>query len=81
MIGYEEISEVEVSDSPTARDMFFRSANVSADDLLKVGSEVVAMRLEGIPEGAMVTAEDIKLSMLSMLLLGFELGWRLREEA
>jgi hypothetical protein len=79
MIGYEEIADVEVSDTAMARDIFFRSIDVSADDLLKVGQEIVDMRLRGIPEGAMITAEDIKLSMLSMLLLGFEYGWRLHE--
>ena len=80
MIGYEEIADLEISHTATARDMFFRSADVSVDDLIKVGQEVVAMRLDGIPEGAMLTADDITRAMLSMLLLGFEYGWRLKDE-
>lgn len=79
MIGYEEFASVELSGTSEAREQFFLDNDISADDLLKMGHEVVALRLSGIPEGAMLTSQDIELAMLSMLLLGYELGWSLRD--
>ena len=80
MIGYEEFASVELSGTAEAREQFFLDNDVCADDLLKMGREVVGLRLSGIPEGATLTALDIELAMLSMLLLGYELGWKLRDQ-
>lgn len=80
MIGYEEFASVELSGTSEAREQFFLDNDICADDLLKMGREVVGIKLQGIPEGAMLTAQDLELSMLSMLLLGFEVAWRLRED-
>ncbi len=80
MIGYEEFSTVELSGTSAAREQFFLDNDICADDLLKMGREVCRQRLAGIPEGAMLTAQDIELFGLSMLLLGFEMAWTLRDE-
>lgn len=81
MIGYEEFASVELSGTSEAREQFFLDNDICADDLLKMGREVVALRLQGIPEGATLTALDIELAMLSMLLLGYEIAWKLRGES
>ena len=81
MIGYEELTGIEVAVDAGARERFFADNDVCVDDLLKMGHEMVMMRFKGIPEGAMLSARDIELAMLSMLLYGFEVAWRIRDAA
>ncbi len=80
MIGYEELVDLEVSGTPEQRDAFFADIGVNVDDLLKMGHEMTMLRLQGIPEGATLTAQDIELAMLSTFLFGIELAWRLRDQ-
>ncbi len=79
MIGYEELVDLEVSGTTEARDAFFADIGVSVEDLLKMGHEMTMLRLQGIPEGATLTAQDIELAMLSTFLFGWELAWRMRD--
>ena len=81
MIGYEELTGIQVAVDAGARERFFADNDVCVDDLLKMGHEMAMMRLRGIPEGAMLSAQDIELAMLSTFLFGFELAWRIRDAA
>lgn len=79
MIGYEDLAELVVAQTPEEREDFFEMHDISADDLIRIGGEFSEGWMADIPEGAMITAHDIDLAMKSLFLLGFELAWRLKE--
>ena len=81
MIGYEEITSIEVAQDKDAWDAFYSENGISGGDITKVAFELANVRMQELQEGAILSSDVLGLALSSMYLLGFETAWRLRSES
>lgn len=81
MITYDDLTEYAPPASDKAeRDAWFADHGFDVDSLVRMAREVAEYRLANVPEGAVLTANDLILALATATLFGFELAVRVERD-